>query len=64
MRNDARPMGEQVRDTVDRSRQERGSTLEEEMKKERKPFVTGHDVGDEETPKDVKKPPSRDRTSS
>jgi hypothetical protein len=52
MRNDARPMGERLRDK--QLHQDRGSgaaTAERAQDtRERKPFVTDRDTGDEESP--------------
>jgi hypothetical protein len=64
MRNDARPIGEKLRDIDEHAHQERGSGSDQgtkprmkDMKNERKPFVTGRDTGDEE----ATKPPARNR---
>ena len=71
MRNDARPIGEKLRDIDERGHQERGRGSDQgmkppmkdmkpmrDMKNERKPFVTGRDMGDEETTR----PPAKNRT--
>jgi hypothetical protein len=55
MRNDARPIGERLRDIEKQLNQERGSAESPPERaqetKERKPFVTDRDTGDEESPR-------------
>lgn len=52
MRNDARPMGEKLRDKLmDYERSSGPATAERAQDaRERKPFVTDRDTGDEESP--------------
>jgi hypothetical protein len=54
MRNDARPIGEALRD-VQKPNRERGSAERRAERRqqtgERKPFVTDRDTGDEEMPR-------------